>query len=429
MAKAADYRDRSVAPECPETALALRQLRLYPGPMPVVDISASAEAFNADPYSFYARLREAGPVHEVIVSAGEFEPSWLVVGHEEARRALNHPALSKEWRTSGKFPDALVTAANANMLEADPPHHTRLRRLVAREFTARRMEGMRGRIQQITDELLDAMAARPERTADLIAALAFPLPMTVICELLGVPDLDRERFRYWSNEVVAPAPGTPNNNAHRQLGGYLAELIDAKAKEPGEDLLSALIRTRDEDGDSLSSDEVIGMAFLLLVAGHETTVNLISNGVRALLAHPGELAALRGDFDGLLDGAVEEMLRYDGPVQHSTYRYAREALDLGGTTIPAGATVLVSLAGADRDPGRFQDPDTFDIRRAPQGHLAFGHGLHFCIGAPLARMEGRIAIRSLLERFPDLAEDPAGGPPLWLPGSLMRGVSRLPLRW
>ncbi|WP_328302903.1 cytochrome P450 [Streptomyces sp. NBC_00435] len=397
--------------------------------MPVVDISASAEAFNADPYSFYARLREAGPVHEVIVSTDEFEPSWLVVGHEEARKALNHPALSKDWRGSGKFPDALVTAANANMLEADPPHHTRLRRLVAREFTARRMEGMRGRVQQITDELLDAMAARPERTGDLIATLAFPLPMTVICELLGVPDLDRDRFRYWSNEVVAPAPGTPNNNAHQQLGNYLGELIDAKAKEPGEDLLSALIRTRDEDGDSLSSDEVIGMAFLLLVAGHETTVNLISNGVRALLAHPAELAALRGDFDGLLDGAVEEMLRYDGPVQHSTYRYAREALDLGGTTIPAGATVLVSLAGADRDPERFPEPDTFDIRRAPQGHLAFGHGLHFCIGAPLARMEGRIAIRSLLERFPDLAEDPSGGAPRWLSGSLMRGVSRLPLRW
>ncbi|AWZ08113.1 MULTISPECIES: cytochrome P450 [unclassified Streptomyces] len=397
--------------------------------MPVVDISASAEDFNADPYPYYARLREAGPVHQVIVTADEYEPSWLVVGHDEARQALNHPALSKDWRSSGHFPDALVTAVNANMLESDPPHHTRLRRLVAREFTARRMEGMRTRVQQITDGLLDGMAARPERTADLIDAFAFPLPMTVICELLGVPDLDRERFRHWSNAVVSPAPGTPDNTAHRQLGGYLTELIEAKAKDPGEDLLSALIRTRDEDGDSLSSDEVVGMAFLLLVAGHETTVNLIANGVRALLAHPEQLAALRGDFDGLLDGAVEEMLRYDGPVQHSTYRYAREALDLGDTTIPAGATVLVSLAGADRDPARFAEPDTFDIRRTPQGHLAFGHGLHFCIGAPLARMEGRTAIRSLLERFPALSEAPTAGPPPWLRGSLMRGVSRLPLRW
>ncbi|MFE2283532.1 cytochrome P450 [Streptomyces sp. NPDC059443] len=397
--------------------------------MPVVDISASAEDFNADPYSYYARLREAGPVHQVIVSADEFEPSWLVVGHEEARQALNHPALSKDWQNSGNFPDALVVAVNSNMLESDPPHHTRLRRLVAREFTGRRVEGMRARVQQITDGLLDTMAARPERTADLIETLAFPLPMTVICELLGVPDLDRDRFRTWSNAVVAPAPGAPSNTAHQQLGGYLTELIEAKAKEPGEDLLSALIRTRDEDGDSLSHDEVIGMAFLLLVAGHETTVNLISNGVRALLAHPAQMAALRADLDGLLDGAVEEMLRYDGPVQHSTYRYAREALELGGTVIPQGATVLVSLGGADRDPARFPGPDTFDIRRAPHGHLAFGHGLHFCIGAPLARMEGRIAIRSLLERFPGLAEDPAAGPPAWRPGSLMRGVSRLPLRW
>lgn len=397
--------------------------------MPVVDISASAEEFDADPYAFYERMRAAGPVHRIILAADEAEPSWMIVGHEEARRALNHPALSKDWRTSGGFPDAQLSAVNSNMLESDPPHHTRLRRLVSREFTARRMEGMRARVQQITDELLDTMAAGPDRGGDLIETLAFPLPMTVICELLGVPDLDRARFRYWSNEIVAPTSTASNGNAHRELGVYLKELIGAKAKEPGEDLLSALIRTSDEDGDSLSSDEVIGMAFLLLVAGHETTVNLISNGVRALLAHPGQLAALRGDLDGLIDGAVEEMLRYDGPVQHTTYRYAREPLDVGGTTIPAGATVFVSLAGADRDPARFADPGVFDISRAPQGHLAFGHGLHFCIGAPLARMEGRIAIRSLLERFPDLAEDPAAGPPAWLPGSLMHGVSRLPLRW
>ncbi|MFD7256949.1 cytochrome P450 [Streptomyces sp. NPDC059874] len=397
--------------------------------MPVVDISANAADFNADPYSFYTRLREAGPVHRVAVSAAEYEPTFLVVGHDEARQALNHPGLAKDWRSSGQFPDTLAAASNANMLESDPPHHTRLRRLVAREFTARRMEAMRPRVQQITDDLLDAMAARRERTADLVKALAFPLPMTVICELLGVPDLDRYRFSAWSREIVAPSTGSPDGSVHRQLSGYLAELVEAKAKDPGEDLLSALIRTREEDGDALSPDEVIGMAFLLLVAGHETTVNLIGNGIRALLAHPDQLAALRADYDGLLDGAVEEMLRYDGPVQNATYRYAAEDVEIGDSVIPAGATVLVSLAAADRDPGRYEEPDTFDIRRAPQGHLAFGHGLHFCIGAPLARMEGRIAIRGLLERFPELEEDPAGGPPLWQRGSLMRGVSRLPVRW
>ncbi|MEV8532614.1 cytochrome P450 [Streptomyces sp. NPDC051211] len=399
--------------------------------MPIVDLSSAAEDLNANPYPVYARLRAAGPVHRVSLGDGyEGVEQWLVVGHEEARQALNHPDLSKNWQLSEHWGDIVATAANTNMLEVDPPHHTRLRKLVAREFTARRIEALIPRIQQITDELLDAMAARPGRTADLIKEFAFPLPMIVICELLGVPDLDRERFRHWSQEIVAPtAGGPPDNTAMEQLSGYLTELITAKAKEPGEDLLSALIRTRDEEGDRLSPDELIGMAFLLLVAGHETTVNLISNGVRALLAHPGQLAALRADFDGLLAGAVEEMLRYDGPVENATFRWARRAVELGGTLIPQGASVLVSLAGADRDPARFPEPDVFDIRRAPQGHLAFGHGIHFCLGAPLARAEGRIAIRSLLERFPALAEDPDAGPRNWLSGTLMHGVTRLPVRW
>lgn len=399
--------------------------------MPLADITPAAENSDADPYSYYAALRAAGPVHRVGGDSPDEAPYWIVVGYEEVRQALGHPALLKDWRTAGLFPEAEAeaTAANVNMLESDPPQHTRLRRLVAREFTARRVEGLRPLVQRITDGLLDAMAARPGRSADLIGEFAFPLPMTVICELLGVPDLDRDRFRHWSNAVVAPLPGTVGNEAERQLSAYLAELVALKAGNPGEDLLSALIRTRDEDGDSLSPDELIGMAFLLLVAGHETTVNLISNGIRALLAHPAQLAALRADPDGLLDGAVEEMLRYDGPVQNATYRFAATDVEIGGTVIPAGATVLASLAGADRDPARFAAPDDFDIRRAPQGHLAFGHGLHYCIGAPLARMEGRIAVRGLLERFPDLAEDPAGGPPQWLPGLLMRGVTRLPVRW
>ncbi|MEU7607649.1 cytochrome P450, partial [Streptomyces sp. NPDC041003] len=312
------------------------------------------------------------------------------------------------------------------------PHHTRLRALVAREFTARRIGSLRPRVQQITDELLDAMAARPDRRADLIGSFAVPLPMTVICELLGVPGLDRARFRFWSNEIVAPLDGVgADGRVMAEMTAYLLELVGAKAEDPGDDLLSDLIRTRDEDGDRLSPDELIGMAFLLLVAGHETTVNLIGNGVRALLAHPDQLAALRADPEGLIDGAVEEMLRYDGPVQHATYRFARTGLELGGTLIPAGSSVLVALAAADRDPARFArpGPDVFDIRRPGPGHLAFGHGIHFCLGAPLARMEGRIAVRALLERFPDLAEDPDAGPRDWLPGGLMRGVTRLPLRW
>lgn len=399
--------------------------------MSLVDLSAHAEEFNADPYPFYAELRAAGPVHRLVLDGYE---AWLVVGHEAARQALGHPGLSKDWLGSDRFGALPVTAAATNMLEADPPHHTRLRRLVSREFTPRRVEALRPRVQQVTDDLLTAMVAAPDRRADLIASFAAPLPMTVICELLGVPGLDQERFRSWSGEIVAPAGGAGEAHglALREMTAYLHELVAAKAESPGEDLFSALIRTRDEDGDQLSPQELIGMAFLLLVAGHETTVNLIGNGVRALLAHPDQLAALRADPDGLIDGAVEEMLRYDGPVQHATYRFAREDLELAGTRVAAGASVVVALAAADRDPARFAGADAFDIRRAHGGgggHLAFGHGIHFCLGAPLARMEGRIAIRSLLDRFPDLApaQDPAAYD--WLPGTLVRGVSRLPVRW
>ncbi|MFG2982004.1 cytochrome P450 [Streptomyces sp. NPDC048258] len=397
--------------------------------MPLTDITAHAEAFNADPYPFYAALRSVGPVHRLVIGG---DRTWLIVGHDEARQALAHPALSKNWLGSELFANTPVTAAATNMLDSDPPHHTRLRRLVAGEFTSRRVEALRPRVQQVTDELLDAMAAAPDRRADLIRSFAAPLPMTVICELLGVPDLDQERFRYWSGEVVAPLdPANPDPRVMEEMTAYLYELVEAKAADPGEDLLSALIRTRDEEGDQLSPEELIGMAFLLLVAGHETTVNLIGNGVRALLAHPDQLAALRADPDGLIDGAVEEMLRYDGPVQHATYRFARADLEIGGTVIEAGSSVLIGLAAAGRDPARFDEPgpDVFDIRRTGPSHLAFGHGIHFCLGAPLARMEGRIAIRALLERFPDLAEDPDAGPRDWLPGTLMRGVTRLPLRW
>ncbi|MFI0976847.1 cytochrome P450 [Streptomyces sp. NPDC021093] len=395
--------------------------------MTIIDLRDQTEDFTANPYPYYEKLREAGPVHHV--RTADVEEMWLIVGYEEARKALADPRLAKNWRTSELWDEELVTPMSSNMLETDPPQHTRLRKLVAREFTPRRVEAMRPRVQQITDELLDSMTAKGSSAADLVDALAFPLPMTVICELLGVPDLDRDRFRAWSSEIVAPTGNEASIAAVGEMAAYLAELIADKSSSPGEDLLSALIKASDEDGDRLSPDELVGMAFLLLVAGHETTVNLISNGVRALLSHPDQLAALRADFDGLLDGAVEEMLRYDGPVENSTFRFARESVEIGGLVIPQSKPVLVSLAGGDRDPARYPDPDRFDIRRAPQGHLAFGHGIHFCLGAPLARMEGRIAIRTLLERCPDLELTPDGGPLDWLPGLLIRGVRKLPVRW
>ncbi|MFI5807121.1 cytochrome P450 [Streptomyces sp. NPDC051561] len=365
------------------------------------------------------------------------EDLWLIVGHEACRAAFTDPRFSRDWRTYGHLAPQLPAYAygpgNAHVLLSDPPDHTRMRRLVAREFTSRRIEALAPRVQRITDELIDAMeaagAADGARAADVIDALAFPLPMTVICDLLGVPDLDRDAFRAWSNEAVAPTSEEAEQAAYGAAMPYLTGLIQAKRKAPGEDLLSALIHTADEEGDRLSEDELLSMAFLLIVAGHETTVNLIGNGLRALFHHPDQLALLRSDLDGLIDGAIEEALRYDGPVEGSTPRIAREDIEFGGAHIPAGSSVVIVMADADRDGTRFDDPDRFDIRRDARGHIAFGHGIHFCLGAPLARVEGRVALRTLLERFPELAADgsPDAGP--WIPGELIRGVRKLPVRW
>ncbi|MEV8567331.1 cytochrome P450 [Streptomyces sp. NPDC051322] len=394
--------------------------------MTEIDLREHAEDFNSHPYPYYEKMRAAGPVHRI--RTPEADGVWLIVGYDEARAALADDRLGKDPRITGNWQDE-SPGLFSNMLDTDPPHHTRLRKLVAREFTARRVEALRPRVQQITDGYASAMLEAPDRRADLVDSLAFPLPMTVICELLGVPDLDRARFRLWSNEMVAPTGPEQESAAVMAMSEYLVELIeDKRCTGPGDDLMSALIRARHEDGDQLSSRELVGMAFLLLVAGHETTVNLISNGMRALLSHPEQLAALRADMS-LLDGAVEEMLRYEGPVQTATYRHTREAITIGGTEIPAGQDVLVSLSSADRDPGRYPDADRFDIRRRSQGHLAFGHGIHFCLGAPLARIEGRTAVRTLLERCPELALDRQGGGYDWIPGLLIRGVRKLPVRW
>ncbi|MEU1617092.1 cytochrome P450 [Streptomyces sp. NPDC005722] len=393
--------------------------------MDTVDLTVYGEEFTADPYPVYARLREKGPVHRVrTADVGEL---WLIVGHDQARAALADTRFAKDSRALGwtSYDEELL---GRHMLVSDPPEHTRLRKLVAREFTGRRVEELTPRVEEITAALLDTMLARSDGTADLVEALAYPLPITVICELLGVPDLDRAAFRAWSNEVVAPTGPEAERRAFEELAAYLHELIEDKRCAPGDDLMSALIRTTSEDGDRLSRPELSGMAFLLLIAGHETTVNLISNGVRALLTHPDQLALLRADMS-LIDGAVEEMLRYDGPVETATFRFTTEPVDVAGTVIPSREPVLVALASADRDPGRFAEADRFDIRRDSRGHVAFGHGLHYCLGAPLARLEGRIAVRALLERCPDLALDADPAKLDWLPGMLMRGVRRLPVRF
>ncbi|MDI3422398.1 cytochrome P450 family protein [Streptomyces luteolus] len=401
-------------------------------PAPVLDLKELGPDFVRDPYPVYAALRAEGPVHHVRTPEGE--ELWIVVGHEACRAALVDPRLTRDLRKVdpamhpfGK--DGADSPALTHMLLRDAPDHTRLRKLVAREFSPRRIAGLAPRVQRITDALLDAMLDGGARRADLIAALAYPLPMTVICELLGVPAADRDAFRAWSNEVVAPTEQGRLHATYRDMVDYLRRLTAAKRERPEEDLLSALVHTVDEGGDRLSGDELIGMVFLLLIAGHETTVNLIGNGLRALFAHPDQLELLRADPDGLLDGAIEEMLRYDGPVETATPRWTTEPVTVGDSPVPAGAVVLVALADADRDPARFAAPDRFDIRRDARGHIAFGHGLHYCLGAPLARLEGRIAVRALLERCPGLTLDADEAALPWVPGLLMRGVRTLPVRW
>jgi cytochrome P450 len=317
-----------------------------------------------------------------------------------------------------------------NMLDTDPPDHERLRALVSKAFTPRLIERMRPRIQAIADSLLDAVEDKGEM--DLIDDYAFPLPIIVIAELLGVPAEDSNSFREWSDAAVS---GNATKEyleevlvPHMQaFSDYLRRMFEEKRMNPKDDLISALVRA-EEAGERLSEDELLGMVFLLLIAGHETTVNLIGNGVLALLQHPDQLEKLRND-PSLVKGAVEELLRYDGPVETSTERFAREDVAIGGTVIPKGEMVLVVIAAADRDPERFADPDELDITRPDNRHLAFGKGIHHCLGAPLARMEGQIAIGTLLRRMPRLRLKESSQSLSWRSGMVLRGLQGLPVEF
>ncbi|MFR0357282.1 cytochrome P450 family protein [Streptomyces sediminimaris] len=392
-----------------------------------IDLAALGEDFTRDPYPVYAQLRSRGPVHRIRMPGGA--EGWLVVGYEAARAALADPRLSKDWDRASPALGMTTVAAGRHMLSSDPPHHTRLRRLVAKEFTPRRVQDLEPWVRRITHRLLDAMLAAPAGRADLVDALSFPLPMSVICELIGVPALDREDFAAASNTALSSSDPAEQREAAGTTSRFIGQLLADKKRSPGDDLLSALIRASDEEGDRLTADELTGTVWLLMVAGFETTVNLISNGVLALLSHPDQLAVLRAD-PSLMENAVEEMLRYDGPVETPTYRFTTEPVDIAGTTIPGGGQlVLAAIADADRDPARFPEPDRFDIRRTARGHVAFGHGIHYCLGAPLARLEARVAIGALLERCPDLALDAHPAALAWRGGVLIRGPLHLPVRF
>jgi cytochrome P450 len=407
-------------------------------------VTTTDQAFGAwgsydpdDPFPLFAEVRDLGAVHLVRLADGH--DAWLVARYDEARAALNDPRFSKDMQAAvAARPDVVAEglpgpAFARHMLVVDPPDHTRLRRLVSAAFSVHRIEDMRQHVQTIVDDLLDDIAARgPDAGVDLVGSFAFPLPFTVICELLGVPGPDRPALGQNLRRLLAPTP-TPlayaaAKSASDTVVAMLTALVEAKQRAPGDDLVSALISARDGD-ERLNQQELLSTIFQLIVAGHDTTTSLITNSVVALLRHPDQLATLRSD-PTKLPAAIEELLRYDSPVPHSTFRYATEPVELAGVTIPAGAQVIISLASANRDPGHYPDSETLDIDRADVRHLAFGHGIHFCLGAALARLEGHLALDSLLRRFPQLSLAVPPEDLHWSHGDglVLRGLSELPVK-
>lgn len=394
--------------------------------MQPIDVTALIE----DPHGTYARLREAGPVHRVTGPDGR--PAWLVTRYDDVRRALADPRLSLDRRHAlpGNYSGfSLPPALDANLLNMDPPDHSRVRGLVVKAFTPGRVDRLRVPVRRVADELLDAVEAGDERRTDLLESYAGPLPIIVICDLLGVPPHARQDFRAWTDALITPDRERPHlmKEAVAGLMGYFTGLIRAKRAEPGDDLLSDLIAVRDGE-DALSEDELTSLAFLILFAGYENTVHLIANAVLALLDHPRLLSELRANPDGL-GAAVEELGRWDGPSPLAIRRFPLEDMEIGGVRVPAGETVLLSIASANRDPRHFPDPDRLDLRRERSGHLALGHGIHYCLGAPLARMETETALAALLERFKNLELDVPREALRWRPAIRARGLISLPVRW
>ena len=392
-----------------------------------------SQAFQANPFLTFEQLRTQDPVYQVNVPTVAGRKYWMVTRYEDVEAVFRdnkrfsknlHDLLSEEALT--RMPRAMVLMSN-NMNASNPPDHTRLRSLVSKAFTPKLIEQWRPRIQAVIDDLLDQVQAKGEM--ELIEDMAFPLPATILIELFGIPEGDKARFRASSNLVVE---ATGNFEAMQRINAtieefeaYLYELVNNKRKHPTDDLLSLLIQSEAEGG-KLSVKEIISTIFLFLVAGHETTTNLISNGVLALLLHPEQMEMLKQD-PSLIKTAIEEFLRYQGPLMTSTPRWALADVELGGKLIQRGDEVALVLASANRDPLAFTDPDTLDILRQENRHLAFGKGIRFCLGAPLARMEGQLAINTLLQRMPNLHLTIDPQKLTWRPGLFVMGLDVLPL--
>jgi cytochrome P450 len=408
-------------------------------------IDFNSSVFHADPYAVYARLR-ARPEPTYLARLN----TWLFTRYDDVAAMLKDPRLTKQIARPAAPPIEM------SMLFQDPPAHQRLRNLVNQAFTRGQVQALEARITRIADNLIDAV--EPAGQMDFIAQFALLLPVMVISEMLGVPEEDREKFQYWSNKYMAATGVTATMETMRDqeaammaLAAFFTDLIERRRSAPQADILSALTQAHDL-GDRLTTQELIGTVTLLLVAGHETTVNLLGNGLLCLLNNPDQFALLQQQ-PALLDSAIEEMLRYESPVQRGTFRIAVEPITLRTTTIKPGAQIWAFIGAANRDPEQFIDPDRFDITRVSNKHLAFGYGIHYCLGASLARTEARIGFVRVLARLPGLyqiAELPAVEPqrplhrlksvgvddtlpqsplPQWQPHPMMRGLKSLPVRW
>jgi cytochrome P450 len=386
------------------------------------------EVFAQDPEALYRRMRTESPVCEVELTGGE--RGWLVTRYADVIALLKDPRVTNDpTKVLPYYPPDRVkpyfSPELRTMLEQDPPAHARLRKLVVKAFTARAVQRMQPIIETIADELLDAIDLRAAAgPVDLIANYAEPLPIRVIGELMGLPPRYAPAFQSAVRPFSMITTDDVKATAAQQTLGILNELIEQKTHQPGEDLLSALINAS-VDGDELTRDELLAMCFLLIAAGYETTVKLIGNGTLALLRNPAQMEKLRTD-PALIPNAVEEMLRFDGPVNIATLRLTTAAIDVDGVVIPAHEQVLISLLSANRDDARFPDADRFDIARDTRGHTAFGHGIHFCIGAPLARMEGATAIGRLINRYEHITLDDTEAL-RYLDSALNHGLESLPV--
>jgi cytochrome P450 len=389
-------------------------------------------SFFQDPYAVYDRLRQSGPVHPMRTPDGI--DVWFITHYEEAKEALSDarftksfdgvPEIFEQQNTGIAGHEAYTDILTKHMLFADPPDHTRLRELSAKAFTRRRVEALRPEIQQIVDGLLDKIS--DEREVDLLRTVSFPMSMAVTCRLLGIPPADEDAFRVWTETIFTTNHPARMNEAVRAVDDYLVKTVEAKRADPADDLITALINARD-NGDRLSDRELVSTCALMFVAGYETTASMVGNAVLALLQRPEKLAEIKAD-PSLLPNAVDELLRFDGPVNVATLRSTATEVQIGDTTIPKGQFVLVSLIAANRDGEKFPSPNELDFTRPLGGSLAFGHGIHYCLGAPLSRVEIEVALSRLLTRFPDLSLAGQPGTLRWRNSLLVRGLSALPIR-